>query len=293
MQELTFATVCQNNGVVIFDALPETEKQTGRHLHEDLLDYCLATGRQDYCQESGREDFCSYWSIKSKQMLFVALEFVLFACKPGNFQPILHFECHGDSENGLHIHASNEYVGWDELVKYIAKINQVTRNNVGVVLAACHGLQMSKYLEIGSPSPFHFLIGPQNEVECGHLQDILIEFYKKTLDSTNLQEGVATLDKKLMLFQSSEWFYQAIINFFIAEFTRAGRSALVENMVSCRVAKAGYQSRDLVRAERARAKKLVKSPQDFYRYVARIFFHNETPIPYKEIQAFVVANRAR
>ena len=47
-------------------------------------------------------------------MLIAALKLVLTECKSGVLYLVLHFECHSELDKGLYIHASNEYVGWDE-----------------------------------------------------------------------------------------------------------------------------------------------------------------------------------
>lgn len=49
MGELVYTSTCQNNGLIIFDALGEGELPTGRRLYEDLLDHSTAIGRAGYC----------------------------------------------------------------------------------------------------------------------------------------------------------------------------------------------------------------------------------------------------
>ena len=284
MLELKYTSICLNNGLIIFDSLAETELQTGRRLHEDLLDYSHEIGRQGYCR---------YYSIKNKQMLIAALKLVLTECKAGVLYPLLHFECHGDPDKGLYVHASKEYVAWDELVQHIAEINQATRNNVGVVLAACYGFEISKFVTFTAPCPFNYVIAAQDEIRAGQLQDVVMDFYKTTVKSGDLQGGLVALDDQLMLFHSGQWFYSTLASFMVTNFNATGRSEIVEQIVSNQVARAGYRSRELVRAARAKAKKFLKSPQNFYKYASRIFLHDKIPISYEDFHAFVEGKRPR
>lgn len=48
MKELVYTSICQNNGLIIFDSLGEGEMQTGRRLYEDLHDHSIAIGRAGY-----------------------------------------------------------------------------------------------------------------------------------------------------------------------------------------------------------------------------------------------------
>lgn len=284
MHELTYTSISRNNGLIIFDALSESEMHTGRRLEEDLL---------DYCGEIGRRGYCTYYKIKSKQMLIASLKMVLAECKAGVLYPVLHFECHGDPKGGLYVHASNEYVAWEELIRHIAEINQATRNNTGVVLAACYGFEISKFVNFSSPCPFNYVIAPQDELQAGQLQDVILGFYKVTVQTGDLQGGLVLLDSRFKLFHCGEWFYRTLATFMVTNFNAKGRSEIVEQIVSSQVAKAGYNNRELVKALRAKAKRFVKSPHGFYKNASLMFFHGKIPIPYEFFNAFVEEKRPR
>jgi hypothetical protein len=284
MQELTYTSISRNNGLIIFDALADSEMQTGRRLEEDLI---------DYCQEISRQGYCTYYKIKSKQMLIAALKMVLTECKAGVLYPVLHFDCHGDSIEGLYVHASKEYVAWEELIRHIAEINQATRNNTGVVLAACYGFEISKHVTFTSPSPFNYVIAPQNELQAGHLQDVILDFYKVTVQTGDLQGGLVMLDSRLKIFHCGEWFYNTLATFMVTNFNAAGRREIIEQIVSNQITRAGYRNRELVKASRAQAKKFVKSLQGFYKHTSLTFFHGQMPIPYEHFHSFVEEKRPR
>lgn len=284
MQELTYTSSSRNNGLIIFDALTESELQTGQRLYEDI---------RDHCEEIDRQNYCTYYKIKSKQTLIEKLKDVLTECKIGVLYPILHFECHGDKDKGLYLPASKEYISWDEIIRHIAEINQANKNNTGVVLAMCYGFEISKFVKFTEPCPFNYVVAAQGEIQAGKLQDVILPFYKATLRSGNLQGGLDLLDDRLKLFHGGKWFYNTLASFMITSFNASSRSEIVEQIVSNQVAKAGYSNRRLLKSVRAKAKKSVQSPQGFYEYSSMKFFHGKTPIAYKKFHTFVEMKRSR
>lgn len=218
---------------------------------------------------------------------------MLTECKSGVLYPILHFECHGDRDKGLYVHASEEYISWEEIIRHIAEINQASKNNTGVVIAACYGFEISKFVTFNAPCPFNYVVAAQDEVQAGRLQDVILPFYKATVQSGNLQGGLVLLDDRLKLFHCGKWFYSNLATFMITSFNASGRREIVEQIVSSQVAKAGYKNRELLKSARAKAKNFVKSPQGFYKHASMIFFHGKTPIPYKDFHAFVEMKRSR
>lgn len=284
MKELTFTSICRNNGLIILDALPAEEMKTGRRLHEDIF---------DFCNQIKRPGYCTYHPIQSKQMLYAVLRAVHTECRAGVLFPILHFECHGDADKGLYIAASTEHVAWAELIGLIAEINAATQNNTGVVLASCFGFEISKHVTFQAPCPFNFVVAAHAEIKAGQLQDIMLAFYKEPVESGDLRGGLAALDSRMRAFICAEWFYRTFATFMVQHFNHAGRSAIVEAIVSSQVAKAGYESRELVRAARAKARKFVKSPQSYFRYASRMFLHNKVLVSFEDFNAFVEAKRPR
>lgn len=151
-------------------------------------------------------------------------------CRSGVLFPVLHFECHGDSAKGLFLHASKEYVGWEELVQEIVAINQATRNNTAVVLAVCHGFEISKFVSITAPCPFNYLIAAPDEVQAGYHRDVIPAFYKSVVQSGDLQAGLALLAAPLKLVHCGEWFYRTLATFMVNSFNAAGRAEVVEQL---------------------------------------------------------------
>ena len=276
--ELSYTAVCRNNQLFIFDALSNVESQTGRILHEDVTDFANSLGRYNYCTR---------YVIKDRILLVALLKALEGECKSGVLLPALHFECHGDEEKGLWLAASNEYVSWSDLAALIAPLNAAARNNIIVVLASCHGYALFKSVSINSPCPFHFMIAPNEEVSVGVIYDSIFPFYKHVIESGDLSTATMHLDQKFKLFISGEWFYSTIAAFLAHGYSSKVKSEMIEQMVTNAVEKAGYQNRELVRENRAKAKRYLSNPQVFYNLIAKLFFHGQVQVPFEDMKLFI------
>ena len=138
----------------------------------------------------------------------------------------------------------------------IAVINQATRNNMAVVLAVCHGFEVSKFVNFKAPCPFNYLIAAPDEVQAGYLRDVIPRFYKSVVQSGDLQAGLDLLAAPPKLFHCGGWFDRTLATFMVNSFNAAGRAEVVEQIVTDQVAKAGYRNREMIRAARPKAKRM-------------------------------------
>lgn len=278
MGELVYTSVFKNNALIIFDALAEDELQTGVRLESDITDFSNSLNRFNYCTR---------YRIRSHKQLVAAFMALELECRSGVTKPVLHFECHGDTEKGLLIAASGEYVPWLELVERIAFINAATGNNTGVVLAACYGFEVSKLVKFEEPCPFHFVLGPENEVDAGYLRDSMIVFYRTVIVTGDLNQGMAHLDEKYKRFICSQWFYTSLASVMVTHFRGKNKEAFINKLIDSQVQKAGYSNRELVRGFRKRAKEYIRSPVTMFQHFSKIFMHNQPVVSYKDFRAFV------
>lgn len=276
--ELNFTAICRNNQIFIMDGLSADEFQTGRKLHEDIVDYGRTINRINHC---------SHFKIKSKTALVGYLKAMETECKAGVLMPHIHFECHGDEYKGLWLAGSGEFIPWPELASLIAPLNAASRNNLSVMLATCHGYQLAKGVNVKDPCPFHFMIAPNEEISAGAIYDSALPFYKEVISTGELNTALGHLDNRFKRFIAGEWFYTMVASFYINNYGAKARAAMVEEMVDNEVKSAGHHNRQLVRASRARAKKHLANPQNFYNTMCRSFFHGQIQIPYEEMRKFV------
>lgn len=276
--ELTYTAVCRNNKLFIFDGLSEGESQTGRRLHEDVTDFANSIGRYQYCTR---------YVIKNRTMLVAVLKAMENECKAGVLLPALHFECHGDEEKGLLLASSNEFIPWPELAALIAPLNAVTRNNIAVVLASCHGFTLWRSVNIKASCPFHFMIAPNQEISAGAIHDSLLPFYKEVISTGDLSSALPQLDSKFQRFIAGEWFYSIIASFFTHNYSLKDKEEIMSRMIDNEVAKAGYSNRQLIRKSRVKIKKFLKDPRVFYQAVEKLFFYGQMQVPYEDFKRFV------
>lgn len=276
--ELSYTEVCRNNRLVIFDGLGANDPQTGRRLHEDITDHANSIEQYGYCTRH---------VIKNKIMLAAHLRAMEVECRAGVLLPALHFECHGDSEKGLLISSSGEFVPWLELASLIAPLNAATRNSVAVVMATCHGYNLTGAVHPGEPCQFNFLIAPDRRIKTGALQDSLLPFYREVISTGELRLALRHLDNSFQRFIAGEFFYREMAAFYVKRYTAKIKREMTEKAVSNKVARGGGDSPQDVKAARDHAKRHIRNPEAIYQFLEQIFFHGQNHIPYEEMRKFV------
>ncbi|MEW5547092.1 hypothetical protein [Pseudomonas soli] len=276
--EIKYTAICRNNQLFIFDGLNSKDSQTGRLLDEDIRDFANSIGRYNYCTR---------YVIKSRVMLVALLKDIESECRAGVLFPALHFECHGDPEKGLWLAAPDEYITWPDLAQLVAPINSATRNNTSLILASCHGFAIREAVKINTPCPFHFMIAPNQKVNAGVIYDSFVPFYKEMISTGELNTALLHLDSKFQRFISGEWFYTTISHFYINSYSFKDKQEIINHIIDDEVAKAGYRNHELVRTARAKAKKVISSPKQFYMTLERLFLHGRSTVSYEDIRKFI------
>jgi hypothetical protein len=100
----------------------------------------------------------------------------------GHF-PLLHFETHGAERRpgvigaspGL-VLASGELITWPKLAPYLTAINEATRLNLIVFMAACHGADVASLIQPLGRALARLLIGPMHTLSVPDLERSTIEF---------------------------------------------------------------------------------------------------------------------
>ncbi|MBK5343196.1 hypothetical protein JFU48_17655 [Pseudomonas sp. TH49] len=275
MSDLIFTSSFTNNALVILDGLGDDDQQNGRWLEETVNDFSATLHRPGYCTR---------YRVKDTKQLYAVLKMVETGCKTGVTKPVLHFECHGDAEKGLFLARSGEYMDWQTLLRLISGINAASRNNTGLVLASCHGFQITKLVRINEPCPFHFVLGPDSAVTAGELKNEMTAFYRMIMATDDLTAALGELDVQYKHFLCTEWFYRELAIFVIKNFSGKAKAAMTEDILGNLISMGGNRRlKDL----RKRVKEHIKTPANTFRDASKMFLHNKQPVSYAQFEAFV------
>jgi hypothetical protein len=146
------------------------------------------------------------------------LEELAWHASEHGMRPLLHFDMHGNKEEGLHIFQSSEYFSWNELYTNLQGLNKATGNNLVIIGAACFGLRSIMPIKLDKPAPFFVLLAPEEEVCVGFSEDNVQPFYRDLFAS-------GSLDAAYSRHLSDEFKYfhcEKMLFIVVAKYIRAG-----------------------------------------------------------------------
>lgn len=274
--KLELQTECLNSGIFIIDGLKDDDMQTARRLFEDIDTY------KGYSSTPSIE----YKKVTTREELLIFLEEIKEYCRKGGF-PTLHFEVHGDKEGGIYVGNAQENVTWPELVGILRDINILSHNNLGVVLAGCHGLYAVTEIDALKPTPFYFLVACERAIGSGELEENVANFYRKLFDGNSLSEAMKVVESKLPTFLAEKEFIAAMIGYFREQARGKGKDRRTENTITKWVNLNPGHTEEEFKAFRARVKEFYKpSIEEFYRN-ADIFLHGRYSVNADDVLRFL------
>ena len=260
--------------IVILDLLPEAGLQTGIGLLRHLQD-TLPVERQRYL---------AYERIRTEadidRYLFHIRSMARQGCKP-----IIHIECHGDEEEGLRL--TSGHFGWTRLLKHLGKINFLTKNNVVLFLAGCHGTNILRALEITQPSPFLVLISSDEEVKAGFVKDVTGVFYQRLFDASDFKVAAKILAPHFRTTHAELFFLQVFAAYLREHGSNRRRQFRLENILS--YAQPDHRSRAVVRQS---VRKLLKENRQSFERLGEIFLHGRRKFSYEDFLRAYAATAA-
>lgn len=256
-----------NNGTIILDCLPTSDFQTARRLYEDMIHI-----------DSG----INYRKIDSVNTLLEVFAKLKEDCINGML-PIIHIEAHGDSNLGIQIGDKREDFPWENLVNVLREINIETKNNTGVILAACEGLYAIRQVSIFKPTPFAFVIGSQEKVSAGDFDAQMRRFYQSLVDSKSVAIAMNEVPKTMQLFHSEQFFLIAIGKHF-KQYMGARFLPNVEKMLSSALE---IHKDHPVWVVREKLKTELKPSKRRFLEYANLFLHGKITITYEEFMEFL------
>ena len=274
----TFAvrTTFSSTGVVIIDGLAPDDPQTATRLYDDLL----------HLRDLHGGLFATYRRAEDRESFLATLAHLRAQCLLG-MRPIVHIEAHGDRERGLEIGVGKQIVTWSELADALAEMNAITRNNLGVVISACHGFYAIQDIDIQKPCPFYFLVAPTKEVSAGLIEDKMPAFYQTLLATHSFDHAEARLGPKFQTFLAEKFFCINFARQMRDHSIGKGAQRQVEDLVTRAVTEGAAPNREAIRSLRRRFRAYVRSPEAAYYQMSRVFLHGRRAASFIELRDFV------
>lgn len=275
-EELSITSRFSNNALIIVDALRKSDLQTAIHLRDVV---------QDATSES-HPGYCQYRRVTSGSEFHSFLDEINEGVKNG-MRPILHIEAHGDKDLGIQISASGETIPWQTLLPKLQTINKNSKNNLGVVMAACYGLHAIRRLNFMEPSPFYFLVGSEEGVSAGYIDDSMKDFYLELNRTNSLDNAMRKVDKNFKQFHAEKFFYVMFGKYMKRHCMGAGGQRRVERLLTGLRERGVVTNGDTMRAFRRCAKSFVRNPKQAFHKYASVFLHGRISVRYAELEKFI------
>lgn len=174
------------------------------------------------CDQKGLE--CFYYSLENSAVFYSTIEQIKsHTFNLSNF-PHIHIECHG-SHDGIQL-KNGEKIVWEDLEMNFKEINGLSKNYLVVTMASCFGGHFSLSLlnnirfEENSRAPFYALIGPENPISYGELEDGFSSFFDSILTQEDLTFAVESLrinskHEGKFIYMTCESIFKDAVDFFI------------------------------------------------------------------------------
>lgn len=266
-----------NNSIILISSPKNNELNVGRRLAEDL----------DALRVAVRDFHFEHHIVSTRQELIEVLRKIARQARKG-LRPIIHLDMHGDQRRGLELNSSGEFAAWPELIAWLRKINIKTRNNLCVVAASCYGLHMISSISIHNAVPFYCLIAPEYEVSIGFIDVKMSLFYRRLLQTGNLENAFREIEGTFKQFHSEKMLTVVLAKYIKYQCKGSGFAERKELLIT------GALTRGIPRTQESlrRLRKLVKEsirPSEVLvqKYASRFLVGKECQITLDQIMRVV------
>lgn len=153
--------------VHIIETLRRGDYPTGGRLFEDLEPLAIAASPVVTAR---------FWRVQTREQFLEQLRSIAHDSSTHGHFPLLHIEAHG-SPRGIQV-SSGECLTWLEFKDELTAINEISRLNLLVILAACDGAHLLSIIQPPDRAPVRALIGPNRGVSAGEIERASLVFYR-------------------------------------------------------------------------------------------------------------------
>jgi hypothetical protein len=153
---------------------PRDTEKTGEQLHSYL---------EPFCRDA--EINLGYLDVSTSTEFLAALVEIVEHVRKDGWGPLLHIETHAH-ESGLGA-SRTEVLPWSAITAPLTELNRLSRMNLLVTMAACHGLNLVRTLHPGDEAPLWGVLGPDNQVMPSDIRNGFRAFYRTLITSLDLK----------------------------------------------------------------------------------------------------------
>jgi hypothetical protein len=210
-------------------------------------------------------------------------------------RPMIHFDTHGDQEEGLIVAGSEECIPWEELGDCLRKVNIATGNNLCVISAACFGFRLAKWNTVLKPAMFYLLIGAPEKIYFDFTERKLFGFYKDVFDNSEIVEAHERhLSIQTKLFHCEQVFVRGIAEYFSEHCMGSSARRRIEQLITEAVKQGVPSDPANLRKARRLAKDTVRPSEAIFLKYANVYLIGRKPgVTFAEIIEFIRHNKAR
>ena len=201
------------NALYIVQFLSDKDTQkTGKDLYEFIQPHAKAAGLN-----------VVFADVHSAAEFLEKLLEIVEHCRTTGSGPILHLETHG-TPAGLGA-SEDQVVPWSAIVPALTELNRLSKMNLLVTMAACHGFNLIRTLHPGDESPAWGMFGPVDQVLPSDISNGFQAFFEALTREVNLNAAINTFQTAMVSwpdswrFQNAELFLAYIYGYYIDHLT--------------------------------------------------------------------------
>jgi len=181
------------NKVILITSPRAGEEGIARRLEENIADVSNGGGNFNFFHAR----------VYNGDGFFQLLEDIRQGILSGD-KPIIYLDFHGAEEKGLELGASGESIYWETLIEILRVLNVELKNELFVLITACHGLHLIKSISIQKEAPFLCLVAPEQEIQVVDIEERVPEFFRVLFETKNVQLACKKLGENFTYLNSGE-----------------------------------------------------------------------------------------
>ncbi|MFJ5331477.1 hypothetical protein [Pectobacterium versatile] len=219
-----------------------------------------------------------YVKIHNLPMIYSFFKDLEKKAKHDNLIPILHFECHGSSGEGIYLPSIRKNLSWHELSVLLIKINKNTYNNTLVVFAGCETFNLINNIDYKNGSPFGCYIGSKSVTYDGIIKRFK-DFYRSIFLYNDLNFAYSVIQDDFSLIFSCDLCLSKILLPIVLNYFGKDRKDLIEYTIN-QLIKNGQKGP--ISHIRKIAKHRIAHLDKYYEISSKRFLHGNNPLPFSE-----------